>query len=116
MQVMPSTGREVAAAIGPQGFTTESLESAEVNLHLGGRFLRDMLDRFGPDLPLVLSAYNAGPSRAARWQSLPEATDRHRFTERIPFDETRGYVKYVTRNLALYRALYGAGRDVPVTE
>lgn len=116
MQVMPATGREVAAAIGPRGFTTASLESAEVNLHLGGRFLRDMLDRFGPDLPLVLAAYNAGPTRAARWRSLPEAGDRHRLTERIPFDETRGYVKYVTRNLALYRALYGAAGEVPVTE
>lgn len=116
MQVMPPTGREIAAAIGPDGFTPESLESAEVNLHLGGRFLRDMLDRFGPDLPLVLSAYNAGPTRAARWRNLPEASDRHRLTERIPIEETRGYVRNVTRNLAIYRALYGAAKPSPVTQ
>jgi soluble lytic murein transglycosylase len=29
------------------------------------------------------------------------------FTERIPFEETREYVKIVTRNIALYRGLYG---------
>lgn len=116
MQVMPPTGRQLAQAVGPAGYTPQALETAEVNLHLGGRFLRDMLDRFGPELPLVLSAYNAGPTRARRWSDFPEAADRLRFTERIPFDETRGYVKNVTRNLALYRALYGSPAGPPVTE
>jgi soluble lytic murein transglycosylase len=106
MQVMPSTGAQLARAVGLDGFSTESLESAEVNLHLGARFLRDMLDRFGPELPLVLSAYNAGPTRANRWKNFPEHADPLRFTERIPFTETRGYVKNVTRNRELYRALY----------
>ncbi len=108
MQVMEPTGRQLARAIGPKGFRRASLESAEVNLHLGGRFLRDMLNRFGPDLPLVLSAYNAGPTRANRWKNFPEAPDPLRFTERIPFAETRGYVKNVTRNVGIYRRLYGS--------
>ncbi|HSM03432.1 MAG TPA: transglycosylase SLT domain-containing protein [Longimicrobiales bacterium] len=112
MQVMPATGAQLARSIGPDGFSRESLESAEVNLHLGARFLRDMLDRFGPDLPLVLSAYNAGPTRASRWRSFPEHADPLRFTERIPFTETRGYVKNVTRNRDLYRALYAEDQDV----
>ena len=106
MQVMPATGAQLARAVGPEEFSTESLESAEVNLHLGARFLQDMLERFGPELPLVLSAYNAGPTRANRWKNFPEHADPLRFTERIPFTETRGYVKNVTRNRELYRALY----------
>ena len=93
--------------MGPRNFTPASLETAEVNLHLGARFLIEMLDRFGPDLPLVLSAYNAGPTRAARWRNFPELEELDRFTERIPFAETRGYVKNITRNLAIYRAIYG---------
>jgi len=105
-----------ARAVGPAGFTRESLESAEVNLHLGARFLRDMLGRFGPELPLVLSAYNAGPTRANRWKNFAQADDPIRFTERIPFNETRGYVKNVTRNVALYRALYGDAAATPVTQ
>ena len=31
------------------------------------------------------------------------------FTERIPFAETRDYVKQVRRNVAVYRELYGSG-------
>ena len=108
MQVMPATGRDVARSQGIRGFTAESLETAEINLHLGTRFWLDMERRYSDGkLPLVLSAYNAGPTRARRWRRLPEFEDLLRFTERIPFDETRGYVKAITRNLGLYQFLYG---------
>jgi soluble lytic murein transglycosylase len=112
MQVMPSTGRGLARTVGPLDFKVESLETPEVNLHLGARFLVDVLERYGPDLPLVLSAYNAGPTRATRWRRFPEAVDPLRLTERIPFAETRGYVKNVTRNARLYEVLYGADTRV----
>ena len=108
MQVMPATGRDVARSQGIRGFTAESLETAEINLHLGTRFWLDMERRYSDGkLPLVLSAYNAGPTRARRWRQLPEFEDLLRFTERIPFEETRGYVKNITRNVGLYQFLYG---------
>jgi soluble lytic murein transglycosylase len=106
MQIMPATGRQLARALGPRGYRTESLRTAEVNVHLGTRYLADLMERYDGDLPIVLSAYNAGPTRANRWRRFPEAEDPHRFTERIPFGETRGYVKNVVRNRALYRWLY----------
>jgi soluble lytic murein transglycosylase len=112
MQVMPATGRGLAQSVGPENFTVESLETPEVNLHLGARFLVDVVERYGPDLPLVLSAYNAGPTRAERWKGFPEASDPLRLTERIPFGETRGYVKNVTRNARVYELLYGTGSRI----
>jgi soluble lytic murein transglycosylase len=107
MQVMPPTGAQLARAHGPRPFTEGALTRPEVNLHLGSAFFVDMRRRYDGDLGLVLSAYNAGPTRATRWRAYPEASDPHRFTERIPIEETRGYVKSVRRNLGLYRALYG---------
>ena len=108
MQVMPATGRDLARSQGIRGFTAASLETAEINLHLGTRFWLDMERRYSDGkLPLVLSAYNAGPTRARRWRQLPEFADPLRFTERIPFAETRGYVKNITRNVGLYQFLYG---------
>jgi soluble lytic murein transglycosylase len=107
MQVMPSTGKELARAYGPAPFAPVNLTAPEVNLHLGAAFFVEMNGRYGGVLPLVLSAYNAGPTRATRWRRFPEVTDPARFTERIPFDETRGYVKNVSRNLGLYQVLYG---------
>jgi peptidoglycan lytic transglycosylase len=114
MQVMPATGGELARTERIRGFTSESLETAEINVHLGVNFWVDLKRAFaGSHLPLRLSAYNAGPTRARRWRQLPENDDPLRFTERIPFEETRGYVKSVSRNAALYKALYGEARPAP---
>lgn len=107
MQVMPLTGAELARTHGPRGFRPANLTAPEVSLHLGAAFFVEMSARYDGDLPLVLSAYNAGPTRANRWRRYPEASDPLRFTERIPIVETRGYVKNVRRNLGLYRVLYG---------
>jgi soluble lytic murein transglycosylase len=108
MQVLPSTGRELARSVGPVGFQADrDLYSPEVNLHLGMAFFSDLRRRFGEEPTILLSAYNAGPTRARRWRSFPEAGDPVRFTERIPFSETRGYVKNVLLNRALYGWLYG---------
>lgn len=108
MQVLPTTGRGLARSLGLSGFDPERhLYKAEINVHLGVAFFADMRRRFGEELPIILSAYNAGPSRAERWRQYPEAKDMDRFVERIPFTETRGYVKNVTANRAIYRWLYG---------
>ena len=101
-----SSGDQLTRRHGSTGSRPVVLAPPEVTLHLGSAFLVDMTRRFGA-LPLVLSAYNAGPSRATRWREFPEALDDLRFTERIPFVETRGYVKNIRRNLGLYRVLYG---------
>ena len=105
MQLMPATGRELARRIGPDDFSLASLEVADLNMHLGIAYLTEMLRRY-EQLPLVLSAYNAGPGRANRWRSFPEASDPVLFTERIPFAETKDYVKRVRRNQAIYGHLY----------
>ena len=57
-QVMPATAR----------FYVPDLERAdlfdsELNLRIGFRYLRGMMNRYDPDLSLALLAYNRGPSR-----------------------------------------------------
>lgn len=106
MQVMLPTAKALARRDGPTEISEKSLTSPEVNLHLGAAFLAEMDRRYHGDLPLVLSAYNAGPSRATLWSRYSGAKKTPVFVERIPFAETRGYVKNVQRNLGVYRALY----------
>ena len=107
MQVMPPTGAQLARVHGPSDFQEAHLASPEVSLHLGAAYFVEMSARYDGVLPLILSAYNAGPTRATRWKQYPEISDLLRFTERIPFVETRGYVKNVRRNLGVYGILYG---------
>jgi len=106
MQVMPATGRQLARTIGPADFDRGSLETPEINLHLGTWYLAELTERYDGTLPLVLSAYNAGPTRANRWRDFPEMSEPLHFVERIPFAETRDYVKKIRRNIAVYGALY----------
>ncbi|MSR35552.1 MAG: tetratricopeptide repeat protein [Gemmatimonadetes bacterium] len=109
MQLLPEVGAEVAAKVGPAGFRPELLEVPDVNVHLGTLHLRDLLKNYDGDMTRFLSAYNAGAHRVVRWVDFAEAKDPLTFTERIPFAETRDYVKQIHRNLVLYRLLYGNG-------
>lgn len=107
MQIMPRTGEELARKAGLTGFDPSILQRPEINLHLGMLYIAELMQRFGNRLPSVLAAYNAGPHRVARWRQYPEYQDEELFAERIPFEETRDYVKVVQQNAFLYQALYG---------
>jgi soluble lytic murein transglycosylase len=103
MQVMPDVGR--ALWRGPGAWDAALLFRPDVNLALGMRHLDDALGRW-PDPAYALAAYNAGASRVRRWQTQRGAGDPELFAERIPFVETRDYVRIVLRNREFYRALY----------
>jgi len=83
------------------------LRDPEVNIRLGTRFLADQMQRHGGRLTDVFAAYNAGPTRMNRWRNFPEHADEEIFAERIPFEETRNYVKILRFNRELYRTIYG---------
>jgi soluble lytic murein transglycosylase len=106
MQVRPPTGRALARRDGVSGFKATQLSRPELNIRLGTLFFADLLNRYSGRLGFVLAAYNAGPSRLARWRELPEASDPDLFAERIPYRETRDYVKVVQQNARIYQGLY----------
>jgi len=105
MQLMPDVGRSIARARGIRNLETERLFDPSLNIQLGTIHLRGLI-RADRDDAHTLAAYNAGESRLARWLKKPGASDPELFTERIPFVETRDYVRAVIRNKAFYRVLY----------
>jgi len=112
MQVLPRTGAELARRSGISGFEATQLKVAEVNLALGTLYLRELLDRNSGSLAPALISYNAGPHRYARWRDFPEfSADAELMVERIPFRETRVYVKTITAYRHIYRRLWGLGID-----
>ncbi|HEX7120217.1 MAG TPA: transglycosylase SLT domain-containing protein [Longimicrobiales bacterium] len=106
MQIMPQTGSALARTAGIESFQTGLLEKPEINVHLGTRYIAQLMSRFGDRLTSVLAAYNAGPHRVSRWSNFPEYRDEELFAERIPYAETRHYVKVVQQNARVYAALY----------
>jgi soluble lytic murein transglycosylase len=107
MQVLPAVGEEVARSLNYPVWYPALLLDADANLQLGTAHLAAYMKQYGP-LGRVLAAYNAGGSRVARWVTKAGTNDPEVFVERIPFTETRDYVRIVQRNADMYRALYPA--------
>jgi soluble lytic murein transglycosylase len=108
-QIMPPTGRWLAKSAGVEDFEVRHLAVPEINARMSASYLRDQLRRYRGKRDLALAAYNAGPSNADRWKSeLGYGRDVDAFRDRIPFPETREYVKVVLRNAEVYRRLYGS--------
>jgi soluble lytic murein transglycosylase len=108
MQVMPQTGTTIARNLGIGGFQPARLTDPSINLRIGTRYLADQIRSHNGRLVDAIAAYNAGPQRVTRWKAFPEYRDPEIFTERIPFQETRDYVKIVQQNARIYRELYGS--------
>ena len=105
MQLLPSVGRSVARSLDFPVWEDALLYQPDVNLRLGTAHLAALVRQYD-ELPHVLAAYNAGGSRVTRWRRKGGADDPELFAERIPYEETRDYVRIVERNRAIYGVLY----------
>ncbi len=85
MQLMPETA---------QRYAVHDPFDPRQNIAGGTRYLRDLLHRFGGDLPQTLAAYNAGETAVVKHRGIP------------PYRETREYIhKVLTRSGARQSAL-----------
>jgi soluble lytic murein transglycosylase-like protein len=105
MQVVPATGRELAAKAG-MSFSVEQLYDPSVNLALGQLYLKKLaaMPATGGLLPKVVAAYNAGPTPVDRWNiQVRDDGDPLLFIESVPYYETRAYLNAVLRNYFVYQ-------------
>ncbi|MGH9495768.1 MAG: transglycosylase SLT domain-containing protein, partial [Candidatus Sulfotelmatobacter sp.] len=107
MQLLPRTGRLVAKQESLRRYTASQLYTPTVNLELGTRYFKGMVDQFGGSFEHALAAYNAGSDRVEEWMGQGPYRDSPEFVESIPFTETREYVQAIMRNASVYRQLYG---------
>ena len=108
LQIMPSTGHDLARQVGIRNFDRADLFDPDVNIRLGSFYLRSLLDELDKEPALALSAYNAGKGNALRWKKgLDGEFDVDRYVAGITYRETYNYVQKVTRSWAIYRHLYG---------
>jgi soluble lytic murein transglycosylase len=105
MQLLPSVGKAMAREEGITHFETFQLLDPEMNIRLGTRYLRHMLDRFGGVQEYALAAYNAGDERVVDWEAAGPYHGMDEFVESIPFTQTREYVQAIMRNIETYRQI-----------
>lgn len=111
MQIMPQTGRTLARSLGMGPFHRRQLFNPVQSIRMGSYFLARQVADFmeGPTrsvgFELGLAAYNAGPHVARQWVDRFPFEDPDTFVERIPYRETRLYVKKVLKNYTIYKSL-----------
>lgn len=107
MQLLPKTGKTVAKQVKLKGYSAPQLYTPAVNIQLGTRYFKDMVDKYNGQFEYALAAYNAGSDRVGDWLGQGHYRDPQEFVESIPFTETREYVQAILRNANVYRQLYG---------
>lgn len=108
LQLMPQTARQVASKHNIP-YQEKQLFDAELNIHLGSLYLKQLLERFDGQYILATAAYNAGPHRVEQWlekQAFNEKNWAH-WVATIPFPETRQYVQNILTYSQIYQHLLG---------
>jgi soluble lytic murein transglycosylase len=107
MQIEPETAEFLAKRSGGYRFTTSDLATPSVNVAYGSYYLRYLLDHYDGNEMLAVAAYNAGLANVDRWVAKARAEGGQLTVDRIPFSETRAYVRRVLEAQRSYRATYG---------
>jgi soluble lytic murein transglycosylase len=106
MQIIPPTARAIARELKEPEPDADALFAPELNVSQATWYLKALRERF-EHVALVAGAYNAGPGAVARWLEARGSRPLDEFIEEISYKETRGYVRQVTADYFVYRALYG---------
>jgi soluble lytic murein transglycosylase len=117
MQLIPSTGKEVATELNLKNIEVpEDLARPDVNIKMGTYYLAKMIKLFDGNVPMALAAYNAGPGKMLDWIQLrPEIFNQKKNPEEDPFaeiwydelpwSESVFYIKAIFRNSIIYQIL-----------
>lgn len=95
MQLMPETADWISEM---SGLPSDNLESPEQNIPLGAWYLNYLMKKYKNNEIFALAAYNAGRGNVDEWIEKNKWTETFSEVEKIPFPETREFVKSVVSN------------------
>lgn len=111
MQVIPSTGAQIAGELGkPLNYTEKDLYRPQVSVMFGTYYLNKNRSLFEGDFYAMLAAYNGGAGNTLQWKALA-GDDPDLLLESVRFEETRNYIRNIYEIYAVYKRLYGAGEQ-----
>jgi soluble lytic murein transglycosylase len=109
MQLMPGTAREQAGKMGVGYDNSRLTNDPSYNVMLGSAYFQRLVNMWDGNYPLAVASYNAGAGNVRKWVNAygdPRGNvDIVSWIEKIPFEETRGYVQRVLENSVVYDRL-----------
>lgn len=116
MQLMPETAAWIAYQLGeqPDEATKDinNLREPETNIRYGTWYLAELEEEFKGNDVLALAAYNAGRGNVHEWIEKNHWSENFSDVDKIPYAETRDYVKRVLHCREKYSQLYGSRNSI----
>ncbi|MBQ6006010.1 MAG: lytic transglycosylase domain-containing protein [Selenomonadaceae bacterium] len=110
MQIMPETAAWIAYQLGEQpkeiAADIKNLHDPETNIRYGTWYLAELESEFKGNDVLALAAYNAGRGNVHEWIEKNNWDENFSDIDKIPYAETRDYVKRVLHCREKYAKLY----------
>ena len=110
MQLIPRTARQMAREQKQSFKSFRELYKSSKNILLGTAYLKKLLKQ-NDQLYLSIATYNAGPIAVKKWQKEFPDLSPLEFVENIGYEETRNYIRLVTRNYIIYHNLLGESEN-----
>lgn len=104
MQILPSTAEFICSKEGIE-FQAERLQEGDYNVEIGCKYLQYLLKRFS-SADTAICAYNAGEGTVLKWLNDASLSRDGKRLTRIPYAETRGYLKKIRKFRKIYEILY----------
>ncbi len=112
MQIMPETAAWIAYSLGEDSdeiaADIKNLRDPDTNIRYGTWYLAELEDEFHGNDVLALAAYNAGRGNVREWMEQNHWSENFSDVDKIPYAETRDYVKRVLHCREKYSELYSA--------
>ncbi len=119
MQIILPTARDIKGWLRMNSLELPGdLKIPEINLQMGTHYIFRLIRKYKGNVPMALSAYNAGPGNTDRWLrgrvGLADEIAKNNGTtsvytsdlwfEELPWDETNTYITRILRNWMVYQA------------
>ena len=101
MQIKDETALWCAEKMGLETFNSEKIYDPETNIRIGVWYISYLIDETGSE-DLAIIAYNAGINRVKEWQRDGLVSEEIGEENKIPYPETKKYLKKVKYYKDLY--------------
>ncbi len=113
MQMMPSTFEWLTSDEHlAENLSRKKLEDPKTSIRYGTYYLSYLYRKFDYNWDTAFAAYNGGEGNVAEWLKNPEYSDLNGNLTKIPFKETRNYVKKINSAIETYQKLYPETKEM----
>ena len=105
-QFIRETATSVSRELNWPNWTWDDMNRPYVSVPFGAHYLSSLIKDFRGNTYFATAGYNGGPGNVMRWAKGDWNVSPEAFAEGIDYSETRGYVKAVSGNHELYKAIY----------